>query len=53
MKLIISCLMIVFTGLLINPVYAGESLILYDDFNAKFIDGQKWAGTEFRTDDVI
>jgi hypothetical protein len=53
MKPIISCLIIVFTGLVINPVYAGESFVLYDDFNAKFIDGQKWAGTEGRTGDVI
>jgi len=53
MKRRISCLLILLMTMLYISANAEDSLVLYDDFNSKFMDVTKWTSGESRGSGVI
>ena len=52
-KVVLGCFIIVSAFLLVLPVQALEPLVLYDDFDSKFIDAEKWIGFDGGIQEVI
>lgn len=53
MKVALSCMIVILVGLLSIPVQALEPYVLYDNFTGRFIDVNKWFGSEFTTGGVV
>jgi hypothetical protein len=52
MKVALSCMIVILVGLLSIPVQALEPFVLYDDFTGRFIDVNKWLGSESKSGSV-
>jgi hypothetical protein len=53
MKVTLTFVVVLLINLLAHPVHPLEPFVLYDDFNSKFIDGNKWFGGEVRSGAVV
>ena len=53
MKVTLTFVVVLLINILAHPVHALEPFVLYDDFNSKFIDGNKWFGGEVRSGAVV